>query len=90
MLRLSLMHAPRIGNVPASAATGRSDTPRYIEFPDGATLEACPPRGGQTVSVAQTLPTRTELVLRPLYVISGSAGLVIGRIEWFRRVCLLR
>jgi hypothetical protein len=32
--------------------------------------------------------TRRELALRPLYVIAGSAGLVIAWIELFRRVCL--
>jgi hypothetical protein len=34
------------------------------------------------------LPTRKELALRPLYIIVGSAGLVIAWIELFRRVCL--
>ena len=34
------------------------------------------------------LPTRRELALRPLYVMFGSAGLVILWIELFRRVCL--
>jgi hypothetical protein len=34
------------------------------------------------------LPTRQELALRPLYVMVGSAGLVIAWIELFRRVCL--
>jgi hypothetical protein len=34
------------------------------------------------------LPTRQELTLRPLFVIAGSAGLVIAWIELFRRVCL--
>ena len=34
------------------------------------------------------LPTRQELALRPLFVIAGSAGLVIAWIELFRRVCL--
>jgi hypothetical protein len=34
------------------------------------------------------LPTRRELALRPLYVMLGSAGLVILWIELFRRVCL--
>jgi hypothetical protein len=33
------------------------------------------------------LPTR-QFALRPLYVIAGSAGLVIAWIELFRRVCL--
>ena len=32
------------------------------------------------------LPTRQELALRPLYVIVGSAGLVIGWIELYRSV----
>jgi hypothetical protein len=34
------------------------------------------------------LPTRKELALKPLYVMVGSAGLVIAWIELFRRVCL--
>jgi hypothetical protein len=33
-------------------------------------------------------PTRQELALRPLWVIAGSAGLVIAWIKLFRRVCL--
>jgi hypothetical protein len=34
------------------------------------------------------LPTRKEQALKPLYVMIGSAGLVILWIELFRRVCL--
>lgn len=34
------------------------------------------------------LPTRKELALRPLYIIAGSAGLVIAWIELFRHVFL--
>jgi hypothetical protein len=34
------------------------------------------------------LPTRRELALRPLYVLIGSAGIVILWIELFHRVCL--
>ena len=34
------------------------------------------------------LPTRKEQALRPLYVIVGSAGIVIAWIELFRRHCL--
>ena len=34
------------------------------------------------------LPTRKELALRPLYIIAGSAGLVIACNELFRCVCL--
>jgi hypothetical protein len=34
------------------------------------------------------LATRRELPLRPLYVMVGSAGLVIAWIELFRRYCL--
>jgi hypothetical protein len=34
------------------------------------------------------LPTRKELALKPLYIMVGSAGLVIAWIELFRRVCL--
>jgi hypothetical protein len=34
------------------------------------------------------LPTRRELALRPLYVMLGSAGLVILWIELFPRACL--
>jgi hypothetical protein len=34
------------------------------------------------------LPTRQELALRPLWVIAGSAGLVIAWTGLFRRVCL--
>jgi hypothetical protein len=34
------------------------------------------------------LPNQQELALRPLYVIAGSAGLVIACIELFHRVCL--
>jgi hypothetical protein len=34
------------------------------------------------------LPTRKEMALRPLYIIAGSAGLVILCIELFRRACL--
>ena len=34
------------------------------------------------------LPTRKELALRPLYIMVGSAGLVIARIELFWRHCL--
>jgi hypothetical protein len=34
------------------------------------------------------LPTRKEIVLRPLYVIVGSAGLLIAWIELFWRHCL--
>jgi hypothetical protein len=33
-------------------------------------------------------PTRKEQALRPLYIMVGSAGLVILWIELFRRVCL--
>jgi hypothetical protein len=34
------------------------------------------------------LPTRKEQALKPLYVMIGSAGIVIAWIELFRRVCL--
>ena len=34
------------------------------------------------------LPTRKEQALRPLYIMVGSAGLVILWIKLFRRVCL--
>ena len=34
------------------------------------------------------LPTRRELALRPLYVMLGSAGIVILWIEFFHRICL--
>ena len=34
------------------------------------------------------LPTRRELALRPLYVMLGSAGIVILWFELFRRICL--
>jgi hypothetical protein len=34
------------------------------------------------------LPTRRELALRPLYVMLGSAGIVILWIELFHRTCL--
>ena len=34
------------------------------------------------------LPTRKEMPLRPLYIMFGSAGLVILWIELFRRACL--
>jgi len=33
-------------------------------------------------------PTRKELALRPLYIMFGSAGLVMAWIELFRQVCL--
>jgi hypothetical protein len=34
------------------------------------------------------LPTRQELALRPIWIMVGSAGLVIAWIELFRRVYL--
>jgi hypothetical protein len=34
------------------------------------------------------LPTRREMALKPLYIMFGSAALVILWIELFRRVCL--
>jgi hypothetical protein len=34
------------------------------------------------------LPTCKKMALRPLYIIAGSAGLVILCIELFRRACL--
>jgi hypothetical protein len=34
------------------------------------------------------LPTRKDLALRPLYIMVGSARLVIAWIELFRRYCL--
>jgi hypothetical protein len=37
---------------------------------------------------AQLAQLRREKALRPLYVMFGSAGLVIAWIEFFRRVCL--
>jgi hypothetical protein len=33
------------------------------------------------------LPTRKDLALRPLYIMAGSAGLVIAWIEIFWRHC---
>jgi hypothetical protein len=36
----------------------------------------------------QLARTRREMALRPLYIMVGSAGLVILWIELFRRVCL--
>jgi hypothetical protein len=45
---------------------------------------------GLEIIMAQlaTLPTRKEQALKPLYIMVGSAGLVIAWIELFRRVCL--
>jgi hypothetical protein len=37
---------------------------------------------------AQLARTRREMALKPLYIMVGSAGLVILWIELFRRVCL--
>ena len=36
----------------------------------------------------ERLPTRKDLALRPLYIMMGSAGLVIAWIEIFWRHCL--
>jgi hypothetical protein len=38
--------------------------------------------------IEQQSKIRKELALKPLYVIIGSAGLVILWVELFRRVCL--
>jgi hypothetical protein len=38
--------------------------------------------------IEQQSRTRKEQALKPLYVMFGSAGLVIAWIELFRRVCL--
>jgi hypothetical protein len=74
------------GTRKAQARRSPPPCPRY--YPEDINLGRIQSDLEFLIERVSKLPTRRELVLRPLLVVAESAGLVIAWIELFRRVCL--